>query len=89
MIRNHVEKKVEAGITIRTGAVCQELYEVAEFIGKISSSGFFISDVSAYGTVYDEDMNEIEDVNWNGIIKLMADDVDTDSHEKQKPTYLH
>jgi hypothetical protein len=89
MIRNHTEKKVEAGFTIRTGAVCNELYEVAEFIGKLTSTGFFIADVCAYGTVYDEDMNEIEDVNWNGIIKLMTEDIDTHNYDEQKPTYLH
>jgi hypothetical protein len=90
MIRDHEQKKVAAGFTLRTGAVCKELTEVATFLTKLSSTGFFISDVCAYGTVYNEDMTEIEDVNWNNIIKLMADDIDlynTTTEEKQ--TYLH
>lgn len=89
MIRNHEEKKVEAGLTIRTGAVCHELSDVANFIGKLTSTGFFLADVCAYGTIYDEDMNDLEDVNWNDIIKLMTDDLDLYNHEEQKPTYLH
>ena len=74
MIRNHELKKVEAGLTLRTGAVCQELSEVVEFIGQITQSGMFLTDVSALGTVYDEDMNELEDVNWNELLELMRDD---------------
>lgn len=89
MMRNHQEKKVEAGFTIRTGAVCHKLSDVANFINSISKSGFFINDICAYGTVYDEDMREIEDVNWNSIMQLMTDDADFYNHSEQKQTYLH
>ena len=69
MMRDHAAKKVEAGLTLLTGATCDELVEVTDFISTISSIGMFLTQVSAYGTIYTEDMQEIEDVNWNEIAK--------------------
>ena len=89
MIRNHEEKKVDAGLTIRTGAVCNELVDVALFVNTMGKIGFFISDICAYGTVYDESMNELEDVNWNNVIKFATEDAEQYKHEEQKQTFLH
>jgi len=50
--------------------------------------GFFLVDVCAYGTIYTEDMIEIEDVNWNNVMQLMRDDSDQ-SNKKTTVTYLH
>lgn len=69
MMRNHEAKKVEAGLTLLTGATCEELVEVTDFISTLSSIGMFLTQVSAYGTIYTESMEEIQDVNWNEIAK--------------------
>ncbi len=87
MMRNHDAKKVEAGLTIITAATCEELIDVTEFITTIAQTGFFLNQVSAFGTIYTEDMTEIEDVNWNAISKMNEDK--SDNTEQQKPTYLH
>lgn len=86
-MRNHLDKKIDAGVTLRTSSICQDLEEVAEFLEHLTKLGFFLNDISAYGTVYNEDMDEIEEVNWNNIMRLKSDD--TDQPEQQKPTYLH
>ena len=65
MIRNVKKKTVEAGFTIRTGFIADDLNHMAEFINRIVGARFFTVSVSSLGTIYDEDMNEIEDVDWN------------------------
>lgn len=89
MIRNHVEKKVEAGFTIRTAATCESYEEIASFIATLSKMGFFIVDLCAYGTIYNEDMTEVDEVNWNNVMKLMANDYKQEDTETKTPTYLH
>jgi len=87
MIRDHVLKKVSAGLTIRTGATCESLEEIAMLLVTLTKMGFFLVDICAFGTIYTEDMTEIEDVNWNNIMQLMSND---STETVQKPiTYLH
>lgn len=89
MVRDHTERKVIAGMTIRTGSTCESLEDVAEFMSHLSNIGVFLSDVSAFGTIYDEDMGEIEDVNWNAVRQLTDESLD-DRHFTNKTTnYLH
>ena len=86
MERDHIVKQVTAGLTIRTGATCESLEEIAMFLTTLTKMGFFLVDVCAYGTIYTEDMVELEDVNWNNVIQLIGED----SQTAQKPTtYLH
>lgn len=90
MMRNHKAKKVEAGLTLLTRATCVELADVAEFIATISSIGMFPTQVSAYGTIYTEDMQEITDVNWNEIAKERYEIEDgPSSPEPTIKQYLH
>lgn len=88
MVRDHVNKKVTAGVTLQTSATCDQLLEVAEFIKHTSRLGLFVVDVCAFGTIYTESMEEIEDVNWNHINSISADE--TISNDQQtKVNYLH
>ena len=87
MKRDHVEHRVTGGMTLLTGAACESLSEVAEMISTLTKLGFFLLNISAFGTIYTEDMVEIEDVNWNNVIQLSSDD---ENHNTDKPvTYLH
>lgn len=84
IIRDFVNKKVSGGLTIQTAMTTENLEEIAALIWFMVKSGFFLVEVSALGTIYNEDMQEVGDVNWNEIA-IMAS-VPQPSNKKQ---YLH
>lgn len=87
-IRDHEASKIVAGMTVATGFTSNDLSGIAVFVNKIVSSGLFVVDVSALGTIYTEDWAEIEEVNWNHLAKLYSSI--TDEEVKQEYTgYLH
>ena len=83
-IRDLENKTVDAGVTIRVGYVAKDLPEVSEFIANLVRLGIFLVPVSSLGTVYNQEMDELNDVDWNDHLPLVG--------EKQKPApnkYLH
>ena len=58
---------VNAGLIQLTGITGDSYVEIAEKLDFMIQAGLFICPVSAVGTVYDHDMNEIEEINWNDL----------------------
>ena len=58
---------VNAGLIQLTGITGDSYVEIAKKLDFMIQAGLFICPVSAVGTVYDHDMNEIEEINWNDL----------------------
>ncbi len=82
-IRNVEKKTVVAGATVRVGFVAESLAEMSEFIHAVVQNKFFLVPVSALGTIYNQYMEELGDVDWNDHLTLQGE---RDSSSKR---YLH
>lgn len=69
MITNEEQQTLDGGVTIETGMSGASYAECAKLMDALVGLGFFHQTVSAMGTVYDEDGQEIEDVSWNDILE--------------------
>ncbi len=69
-VRNIVAQTVDAGFTLLTGFTSDSLVGVSMFVAKLVGSGMFLVDVSAIGTVYNEQWVELEEINWNHLSTL-------------------
>jgi hypothetical protein len=76
LYNNHDEKKLEGALTFTTGISYDNYPDFCSDIDKIVSTGFFLTPVSAIGTVYDKDFNEIDTINWNEIHQFSTDKPD-------------
>ena len=72
-IRDLENKSVDAGVTIRVGYVAKDLPEASEFVANLVRLGIFLVPVSSLGTVYDQEMKELHDVDWNDYISLVGE----------------
>ena len=82
-IRNLETKSITAGLTVRVGFVAESLAEMSEFISTIVQNKLFLVPVSSLGTIYNEDMEELADVDWNDHLSLRGEKAVTEKR------YLH
>lgn len=64
---NHIEQKISSMCMIVTGMTGFSYYECAKHVNTLLQMNFFTAPVIAYGMVYDEKMNAIQEIYWNGI----------------------
>lgn len=71
IIANHDTEEIEGGFTLMTGIAEIGYAGCAKALETLVQSGLFFQTVSATGTVYDEEMNEIEDISWNDLLETL------------------
>jgi hypothetical protein len=86
VMKNKENRTIDAGFTLRTGAILESIDDVSKFVNTVVGVRFFAVDVSALGTIYNEKMESIQDVDWNDIIAKSKEFSDYEPEEKQ---YLH
>ena len=86
VMKNKENRTIDAGFTLRTGAILGSIDDVSKFVNTVVGVRFFAVDVSALGTIYNEKMESIQDVDWNDIIAKSKEFSDYEPEEKQ---YLH
>lgn len=86
VMKNKEDHTIDAGFTLRTGAILESIDDVSKFVNTVVGVRFFAVDVSALGTIYNEKMESIQDVDWNDIIAKSKEFSDYEPEEKQ---YLH
>lgn len=57
------------GFTLRTGVSMASIEEVAEFVNSTVALELFLTDVSASGTLFNENMDLLESIDWNEKIR--------------------
>lgn len=62
---NPTDGKVVSGTTMQTGIAAQGLVEVSKIVSRMIKDGLFLQRVSAFGTIYNLDFDEISSINWN------------------------
>jgi len=86
VMKNKKNHTIDAGFTLRTGAILESIDDVSRFVNTVVGVRFFAVDVSALGTIYNEKMESLQDVDWNDIIAKSKELSDYEPKEKQ---YLH
>jgi hypothetical protein len=86
VMKNKENRTIDAGFTLRTGAILESIDDVSKFVNTVVGVRFFAVYVSALGTIYNEKMESIQDVDWNDIIAKSKEFSDYEPEEKQ---YLH
>lgn len=71
IIADHDNEEISGGFTLMTGIAEQGYVGCAKALETLVQSGLFFQTISATGTVYDEDMNEIEDISWNDLLESL------------------
>lgn len=82
-IRNSETKSLTAGVTIRVGFVAESMAEMSEFVHTIVQNKLFLVPVSSLGTIYNQHMEDLGDVDWNDYMGLRGD------QEPPEKRYLH
>lgn len=60
---------ITGGVTVQTGMSGSTYEECAEMLDLLVNIGFFNQAVSSYGIVYSEDMEQLDEIDWNGILE--------------------
>lgn len=71
IIANHDDEEIEGGFTLMTGIAEHGYDGCAKVLENLVQTGMFFQTISAMGTVYDENMDEIEDISWNDLLETL------------------
>lgn len=72
VILDEAQEKVTGGVTVQTGMSGSTYLECAELLDRLVNIGFFNQAVSSYGVVYSEDMEQLDELNWNNILETSS-----------------
>jgi len=72
VILDEAQEKVTGGVTIQTGMSGSTYVECAELLDRLVNIGFFNQAVSSYGVVYSQDMEQLDELNWNNILETSS-----------------
>jgi hypothetical protein len=72
IILDEAKQKVTGGVTVQTGMSGSTYLECAELLDRLVNIGFFNQAVSSYGEVYSEDMEQLDELNWNNILETSS-----------------
>jgi hypothetical protein len=72
VILDQAQEKVTGGVTVQTGMSGSTYVECAELLDRLVNIGFFNQAVSSYGVVYSEDMEQLDELNWNNILETSS-----------------
>ena len=72
IILDEAKEKVAGGVTVQTGMSGSTYLECAELLDRLVNIGFFNQAVSSYGEVYSEDMEQLDELNWNNILETSS-----------------
>lgn len=72
VILDEAQEKVTGGVTIQTGMSGSTYLECADLLDRLVNIGFFNQAVSSYGVVYSEDMEQLDELNWNNILETSS-----------------
>lgn len=72
VILDESQKNVTGGVTVQTGMSGSTYLECAELLDRLVNIGFFNQAVSSYGVVYSEDMEQLDELNWNNILETSS-----------------
>lgn len=72
VILDEAQEKVTGGVTVQTGMSGSTYVECAELLDRLVNIGFFNQAVSSYGVVYSEDMEQLDELNWNNILETSS-----------------
>ena len=72
VILDQAQEKVTGGVTVQTGMSGSTYLECAELLDRLVNIGFFNQAVSSYGVVYSEDMEKLDELDWNNILLVSS-----------------
>jgi hypothetical protein len=72
VILDQAQEKVTGGVTVQTGMSGSTFLECAELLDRLVNIGFFNQAVSSYGVVYSEDMEKLDELDWNNILLVSS-----------------
>lgn len=72
VILDEAQEKVTGGVTVQTGMSGSTYLECAELLDRLVNTGFFNQAVSSYGVVYSEDMEQLDELDWNNILLVSS-----------------
>jgi len=72
IILDEAKEKVAGGVTVQTGMSGSTYLECAELLDRLVNIGFFNQAVSSYGEVYSEDMEQLDEIDWNTILETSS-----------------
>lgn len=71
IIADHDTEEITGGFTLMTGIAEIGYSGCAKTLETLVQSGIFFQNISGIGTVYDENMDEIEDISWNDLLETL------------------
>jgi hypothetical protein len=72
VILDQAQEQVTGGVTVQTGMSGSTYLECAELLDRLVNIGFFNQAVSSYGVVYSEDMEQLDELDWNNILLVSS-----------------
>lgn len=78
---DHTSKTVRASCNIHTGIVGRSISECALIVNKVMQLSIFNLPVIAKGTLFDQNMNALDDIDWNSTLKEAIEFLDPSEEE--------